>query len=126
MEEYNDIQKDNELREQYNKELEFISNEVETSKNEVRERKSDVQLLYEFRFTNNGSGKFLFDRIKKRSHLERLGFAPGTLASKGQIKKAFHKLALIWHPDNMNKKFKFCYANKESFSKLMTDLFSLF
>ena len=65
----------------------------------------------------------MFDRIKYKKHKERLGFNANGPISKGAIKKAYHKLALIWHPDNLNKKHKYCFANKEAYTKMMSDIF---
>lgn len=75
----------------------------------VREKKSDKELLLDFRFSNK-YGQFLYERIKQRTHFERLG-----VTDSKKVKKAFHKLALIWHPDNINKRFRFCFANKEAY-----------
>ena len=42
------------------------------------------------------------------------------------IKKAYYKLALIWHPDNIKKKFKYGFAYEEIFTKLVAEIFVLF
>jgi DnaJ-class molecular chaperone len=47
-------------------------------------------------------------------------------ASKSDIKKAYYKLALIWHPDNIRKKYKFGFAHEEIFTKLVAEIFVLF
>jgi len=47
-------------------------------------------------------------------------------ASNAEIKKAYFKLALIWHPDSIKKKHKFGFANEQLFSKLVGDIFQLF
>ena len=68
----------------------------------------------------------MYDRIKARSHRERLGLDPSGTIQPSQVKKNFHKLALVWHPDNMNKKYRFCFANKPAFTRLVGDIFLLF
>ena len=90
----------------------------------MREKKTDTELLLDFRFSNK-YGQFLFDRIKNRSHESRLGLN-GKNITKNLIKKSFHKLALIWHPDNINKKYRYCFANKKAFFALVNDIFLLF
>lgn len=47
-------------------------------------------------------------------------------ASKSEMKKAYFKLALIWHPDNIKKKYKYGFANEVLFTKLVAEIFSLF
>jgi len=33
--------------------------------------------------------------------------------TKNKVKKAFHKMALVWHPDKADGGMKHCFANKE-------------
>ena len=89
----------------------------------MRERKSDLELLLDFRFFNK-YGTFLYDRIKVKTDEQRLGLGPNY--TKSGVKKSFHKLALIWHPDNINKKYRYCFAHKEAFFKLVGEIFLLF
>jgi hypothetical protein len=104
------IKDDPEAQAQLKAELDFIRENIEHNKHDFREKKSDIQLMLDFRFTHN-YGQFLYDRIKLHNHRERLNLPLSGAFSKGAVKKAFHKLALIWHPDNINKKHRFCFAN---------------
>lgn len=47
-------------------------------------------------------------------------------SSKGEIKKAYFKLALIWHPDNIRKKQRFGFAHEQIFTRLVAEIFVLF
>lgn len=63
---FDEIQKDESKRKQFQDEITFINTAVVPKKNEVREKKSDVELLYDFRFSNK-YGQFLLERIKQKS-----------------------------------------------------------
>ena len=91
--------------------MDFIQNEIVKKRYQVREKKTDEELLLDFRFSNK-YGSFLYDRIRNLNHYQRLKLNSNSTLTKNQVKKNFHKLALIWHPDNINKKYKFCFANK--------------
>jgi preprotein translocase subunit Sec63 len=41
-----------------------------------------------------------------------IGLEVAKEASKAEIKKAYFKLALIWHPDNIRKKHKYGFAHE--------------
>ena len=47
-------------------------------------------------------------------------------ASKSEFKKSYFKLALIWHPDNIKKKYKYGFANEVHFTKLVAEIFQLY
>jgi len=50
----------------------------------------------------------------------------GKEATKSEIKKAYFKLALIWHPDNIRKNHKYGFAHEEIFTRLVAEIFVLF
>jgi curved DNA-binding protein CbpA len=83
----------------------------------------------------NKYGDYLFKRIESKNFYARLGkiiiFSSSTLelnkdATKSDIKKSYFKLALIWHPDNIRKRYKYGFAHETIFIKLVAELFVLF
>ena len=74
-----------------------------------REKKSDYELLMDARYFNK-YGDYLFQRIQQKSLYQRLDVPRE--ASKSDIKKAYYKQALIWHPDNIRKKHRFGFADE--------------
>jgi DnaJ-class molecular chaperone len=88
-----------------------------------REKKTDFELLMDARYFNK-YGDYLFKRLEQKNHYQRLEVTKE--ASKSDIKKAYFKLALIWHPDNIRKKWRFGFANEQDFTKLVAQVFVLF
>ena len=41
------------------------------------------------------------------------------------MKKAFHRMALVWHPDTIRKTYKYCFANEEAFTALVSEIYKL-
>ena len=78
-------------------------------RNMPREKKTDFELLMDARYFNK-YGDYLFKRLEQKNHYQRLEVTKE--ASKSDIKKAYFKLALIWHPDNIRKKWRFGFANE--------------
>ena len=109
--------------EDYKSELEFVNGDVVQKRNMPREKKSDYELLMDARYFNK-YGDYLFKRLEQKNHYQRLEVAKD--ASKSDIKKAYFKLALIWHPDNIRKKYRFGFANEQDFTKLVAQVFVLF
>lgn len=109
--------------EEYKNELEFVQNEVVAKRNMLREKKSDFELLMDARYFNK-YGDYLFKRLQQRNYYQRLEVSRE--ASSKDVKKAYYKLALIWHPDNIKKRFKFGFAYEEVFTKLVAEIFVLF
>lgn len=97
-------------------ELKFIQDEVVSKRNMQREKKSDFELLMDARYFNK-YGEYLHKRLQTKNYYQRLGLLNS--ASKSEIKKAYFKLALIWHPDNIRKKHKYGFAHESEFTKLV-------
>lgn len=94
---------------EYAKEIAYIESEVAPKRNHMREKKSDLELLHDARFFGK-YGDYLFKRLQEKSCSERLGLPEG--ATKTQVKKAYHKMALVWHPDAIKRNHKYCFANE--------------
>lgn len=109
--------------EDYRTELEFVNGDVVHKRNMPREKKTDFELLMDARYFNK-YGDYLFKRLEQKNHYQRLEVTKE--ASKSDIKKAYFKLALIWHPDNIRKKYRFGFANEQEFTKLVAQVFVLF
>lgn len=77
-----------------------------------REKKTDFELLMDARYFNKYSD-YLFKRLEQKNHFARLEIPRD--ASKADIKKAYYKLALIWHPDNIKKKYRFGFADERAY-----------
>jgi DnaJ-class molecular chaperone len=45
--------------------------------------------------------------------------------SKSEVKKSYHKLALVWHPDSIKRHHKYCFANEKAFTALVVEIFQL-
>ena len=87
----------------------------------MREKKEDEALLEDARFYNKHSD-YILQMIKKRSNYERLGLIDASdvqSLTKAKLKKAFHKKALVWHPDSIKKVHKFCFANEQAYTTLV-------
>ena len=82
----------------------------------MREKKSDKELLEDARFFNRHCD-YIRGMIKNRNDFQRLGIVDEQITSltKAQVKKHFHKQALLWHPDSIKKSYKFCFANEEAY-----------
>eukprot|EP00347_Sterkiella_histriomuscorum_P022104 403331666 len=109
--------------EDFKSECEYVSSEVIPKKNMLREKKSDYELLMDARYFNK-YGDYLFKRLQSKSYYQRLEIGKDSV--KSDIKKAYYKLALIWHPDNIRKKQKYGFAYEQIFTKLVAEIFVLF
>ena len=88
----------------------------------MREKKTDEALLEDARFYNKHTD-YLLNLMKKRTVYERLGIWDATVIqslTKAQLKKSYHKMALIWHPDAIKKRHKYCFANEEAYTWLVS------
>ena len=88
----------------------------------MREKKDDESLLEDARFYNKHS-EYVLAMIKKRSVYERLGLTDASEVqglTKNKLKKAFHKKALVWHPDSIKKTHKYCFANEQAYVRLVS------
>lgn len=72
----------------------------------------------------NKYGDYLFKRLQTKNLYQRLEVSRDS--SKSEIKKSYYKLALIWHPDNIRKKYKYGFADEETFTRLVAEIFVLF
>jgi DnaJ-class molecular chaperone len=79
----------------------------------LREKKDDYELLLDARYFNKYND-YLMKRISIKNFYQRLDLTKGS--SKSDIKKQYFKLALIWHPDNIKKKYKYGFANETVFT----------
>ena len=100
-----------------------MNSEVVQKRNMQREKKTDYELLMDARYFNK-YGDYLMKRIESKNHYQRLEVTKES--TKGEIKKAYFKMALIWHPDNIRKKYRFGFANEQDFTKLVAQVFVLF
>lgn len=108
---------------EYKSEIEFVQNEVVSKRNLLREKKSEYELLLDARYFNKYT-EYLHKRIQTKNLYQRLEVSKE--ATKAELKKAYFKLALIWHPDNIKKKYKYGFANEAVFTKLVAEIFQLF
>lgn len=72
----------------------------------------------------NKYGDYLFKRLESKNFYSRLDLARDV--TKADIKKAYYKLALIWHPDNIRKRYRFGFAHESMFNKTVSEIFVLF
>ena len=105
-------------------EITYIKKVVHAKKHVMREKKSDKELLEDARFFNRHC-EYIRAMIKNRNDFSRLGIEEDKVANltKGEVKKHFHKMALLWHPDSIKKSHKFCFANEEAYQNLVSESF---
>ena len=108
-------------------EVQYIQKKVEPKRHIMREKKTDEALLEDARFYNKHTD-YLLNLMKKRTVYERLGLRDASLIqglTKAQLKKSYHKMALIWHPDSIKKAHKYCFANEQAYTTLVNEAFQL-
>ena len=112
--------------ESFQAEMSYIKKVVEVKMHVMREKKTDKELLEDVRFFNRHSD-YLFNLMKQRDNYQRLGIAEADKASltKAKVKKAYHKMALLWHPDSINKTHKYCFAHEAAYINLVSQSFQL-
>ena len=107
-------------------EMSYIKKVVEVKIHVMREKKTDKELLEDVRFFNRHSD-YVLGLMKSRNNYQRLGIAETdrTFLTKAKVKKAYHKMALLWHPDSINKTHKYCFAHETSYINLVSQSFQL-
>ena len=104
----------------------YIMKVVEPKKHIMREKKTDKELLEDARFFNRHS-EYILGSMKQRDNFERLSIEQSDIPelTKAKVKKAFHRMALLWHPDSIKKTHKYCFANEEAYFNLVSQSFQL-
>ena len=105
-------------------EMTYIMKVVEPKKHIMREKKTDKELLEDARFFNRHA-EYIVGSMKQRDNFERLGIEQTDIPelTKAKVKKAFHRMALLWHPDSIKKTHKYCFANEDAYFNLVSQSF---
>ena len=107
-------------------ELQHIKEQVAPRLHEPVESKSDEDLLMDVRFFGKHA-HFLTQRFASRNFYQILGLGhPGVhTCSSVEIKKAFRKMALVWHPDSIRKSWRFFFANEKALQVVVTEIYRM-
>ena len=107
-------------------EMSYIKKVVEVKIHVMREKKTDKELLEDVRFFNRHAD-YVLNLMKSRDNYQRLGIDQADRGSltKAKVKKAYHKMALLWHPDSINKTHKYCFAHEVVYFNLVSQSFQL-
>lgn len=107
-------------------EIQYIQTIVRPRINAMRERKSDMELLDDVRYFAK-YGDFLKQRFQRRNYFLRLGIQTQNvqLVTPSEIKKAFRRCSLDWHPDSIRRSGRVLFASEKDFTEFVTVMFQL-
>jgi len=109
-------------------ELQFIRDHVAPKLGDPLETKTSEELLRDVRYFGKHA-HFLQQRFATCNCYELLGLHPPTGAGASytptDIKKAFRRTALVWHPDSIRKTHRFYFANERALQGVVTEIYKL-
>jgi hypothetical protein len=104
----------------HSSEMRYISSVVRPRIDAVREKKTDLELLDDARYYGK-YGDFLRQRFERRNFFERLGVSQQ--ADVKEIKVAYRKMCMDWHPDSIRRSGRVLFAHEQKFVALVTEIF---
>uniref|UniRef100_A0A7S3GHD8 J domain-containing protein n=1 Tax=Palpitomonas bilix TaxID=652834 RepID=A0A7S3GHD8_9EUKA len=102
-------------------ELDFIKKEVWPKRLRPRESKSDEELYLDARYVASAAGKALLKRMQDKDPFDVLGLP--SESTPHDAKRAFYRLALIFHPDAIFKNDRQSFLCRSEFVELSKKVF---